>query len=405
MPSLDTRLEGLASRGRLNQAPPPGGSDEIDLTEAGGSGGYDDSYVDDTYDDELDGDEPPQRRRWGRLGIALLVVVAVLGVTFGVVGTWVRRQIDPSGPPGEVVTVEVVQGQSTGDIGKLLEDAGVITNATVWTWYVRIKGGGDIQAGSYDLHENMAMGDALSALQDDPIPPGERSVTIAEGLTVDQMIARLTDPEDGVRGFDAERLRQAMTGGTIRSRYLPQDQMNPEGTLFPETYRLAEGDDEAALVQKMVTQMDTVLQQLDVDGKSAAFGYNPYDILKIASMIEEEARVAEERPMIARVIYNRLAQDMPLGIDAASCYESGECPPSQAELESDSPYNTRRQVGLPPTPITSPSRASIEAALNPAEGDWLFFVVRDAEGHHTFSETQAEHDVAVQHCRDQGLCG
>jgi uncharacterized YceG family protein len=409
VPSLDTRLEGLASRGRLNVAAPPNQDVEIDLTDLGGpgTGTYHDAYGDDGYGDEYDGDgdEPSRRRGWGRLSIVLLVVAALICATVVVAGMWVRRQIDPGGPLGDVVTVEVVQGQSTSEIGEVLGDAGVITTPWVWTWYVRIKGGGDIQAGRYDLRENMSMGAALDALQSDPIPPGERSVTIPEGLTVEQMIARLTDPENGVRGFDADRLRQAMTGGTIRSRFLPPEQTNPEGTLFPETYTLGEDDDEAALVQLMVTQMDTLLQDLDVEGGAAALGRNPYEILTIASMIEEEARVPEERPRIARVIYNRIAADMPLGIDPTSCYESGQCPPTQAELESDSPYNTRRNPGLPPTPISSPSRASIEAALAPEPGEWLFFVVQDAEGHHAFSVTEAEHEAAVQRCRDAGLCG
>jgi UPF0755 protein len=401
VPSLDTRLEGLASRGRSNLA--GSASPEVEVDRRGRAPTYHDSYDEDSYDEDYD-EEPRRQRRWGRLGISLLLVAAVFLACIGAAGFWVRHQINPGGPQGDVVTVEIVQGQSTGEIGKVLEEAGVITSSTVWTWYVRLKGGGDIQAGTYDLHENMAMGDALAALQDDPIPQ-DRPVTIAEGLTIEQMITRLTDPENGVRGFDADRLRQAMTGGEIRSRFLPQGQANPEGTLFPDTYNLGESDDETVLVQDMVNQMDAVLTELDVETRAPALGRNPYEILIIASMIEREARIPEERPRIARVIYNRLEDGMPLGIDATSCYESGECPPSQAELDSDSPYNTRRQPGLPPTPIAAPSRASIEAALAPEDGDWLFFVVSDSAGHHAFAVTQEEHDQNVQNCRDQGLCG
>ncbi|MGH9214364.1 MAG: endolytic transglycosylase MltG [Acidimicrobiales bacterium] len=394
VPSLDARLEGLASRGRLNLASGP--DDEVVVD-------HDETYDDDNYDDGFD-DGAPRRRGWSRLAIALVVVALLfIGAVVGT-GLWIRNKIDPGGPLGDVVTVEVVEGQSTSDIGQLLQDSDVITSSTVWTWYVRFKGGGDVQAGTYDLRENMSMGEALTALQVDPIPE-ERSVTIAEGLTVEQMVGRLTDAEDGVRGFDAERLRQAMTGGQIRSRFLPEGQANPEGTLFPDTYSLGEEDDEVALVQRMVTQMDTVLDEVEIETRAQELGRTPYEILIIASMIEEEARVAEERPQMARVVYNRLAADMPLGIDPTSCYESGECPPTSAELESDSPYNTRRNLGLPPTPISSPSRASIEAALAPAEGEWLFFVLKDSAGHHTFSVTEDEHEAAVQYCRDQGLCG
>lgn len=419
VPDLNERLEGLASRGRLSLAPPPQRrgpasppDDDYDLTELDNPVVYDDPYDGDYDNEDFDdgfeaGDDLDRstQRGCGRLAVALLVAAAVFCVAVVGVGIWARGKISPGGPAGEQVVVEVVQGQSTSDIGQILEDNGVITDATVWTWYVRFRGGGQIQAGRYTLTENMSMGAALEALQDGPTATEQR-VTIPEGLTINQMIARLTDPENGVTGFDAERLRLAMTTDGLRSRFLPPDAPSLEGTLFPETYTLGEDDDELALVERMVTQMDTTLDQLQLEAGAAALGRTPYEILVVASMIEEEARVAEERPMIARVIFNRLAAGTPLGIDATSCYESGQCPPTAAELESESPYNTRRQAGLPPTPISSPSRASIEAALNPTPGDWTGYVLRDTEGHHTFTVTAQEFEDAKQFCRDQGLgCG
>jgi UPF0755 protein len=111
---------------------------------------------------------------------------------------------------------------------------------------------------------------------------------------------------------------------------------------------------------------------------------------------------------VARVIYNRLAANEPLGVDATSCYEKEEtpCELTQADLESDSPYNTRRKPGLPPTPIASPGRASLEAALNPADGPWRWYVLSDEEGHHEFTDSFEKFQVLVQECADKGLgCG
>ncbi|MGH9193023.1 MAG: endolytic transglycosylase MltG, partial [Acidimicrobiales bacterium] len=172
-----------------------------------------------------------------------------------------------------------------------------------------------------------------------------------------------------------------------------------------------EGDTEAIVIQRMVAQLDSTLTELDIEGRAQALGLTPYQLLTVASLIEEEAGTDEDRPRVARVIYNRLAEEMPLQIDATSCYvknEPGGCRLTEADLASDSPYNTRNRQGLPPTPIASPGRASIEAALNPADGDWLFYVL-DAEaddGSHFFTADIDEFNQARARCREAGLgCG
>jgi UPF0755 protein len=128
----------------------------------------------------------------------------------------------------------------------------------------------------------------------------------------------------------------------------------------------------------------------------------------VASLIEEEAKFHEDRPQVARVIYNRLSHGIALGIDATSCYDKGEtpCQLTAADLQIDSPYNTRRSKNLPPTPISSPGRASIQAALQPADGDWTYYVRNDAEGHHLFTASDTEFQNAKNECEAQGWgCG
>jgi UPF0755 protein len=348
------------------------------------------------------------RRGRRRLLVVFLVFLLLLAGGGFVAWTWLQRQIDPPGGQGETVTVEIAEGSSTGDIGDTLADANVIANPTVWDWYTRLKNVGSIQAGQYELKENSSIPQAISALEAGPAAPIGRFVTIPEGYTVTQTVGRIADPENGIEGFTAEQLQAQLDSGRIRSRFLPPEARSAEGTLFPETYRVEEDQDEAALLTTMVQTFDEVMTELDVESRAAALGRSPYEVLIVASMVEKEASVDAERPQVARVIYNRLEQDQPLGIDATSCYETGEipCELTSEQLESDSPYNTRNRQGLPPTPISSPGRASIEAALNPAQGDWLFYVL-DAEandGSHVFTSSYDEFLAARERCQEAGLC-
>jgi UPF0755 protein len=145
-----------------------------------------------------------------------------------------------------------------------------------------------------------------------------------------------------------------------------------------------------------------------VDTAQARLGLDPYEVIIVASLIEEEAKVPEDKAKIARVIYNRLEQGIPLGVDATSRYEAVLEGRSREDVDftSTSHYNTRRVAGLPPTPIASPGKSSIEAALNPEDGPWIFYVLEDAQGHHFFTESAKEFERAKARCKANGLgCG
>jgi len=365
----------------------------------------------DDEDDAWKDDDYVELRRESSRGRRLLVVlggiVVVLAVAVGAVGLWVSRQIDPPGGPGEVVQVEIPQGATADDIGRLLADEDVITSDLVWRWYLRINGGGPFQAGRYELPRNSAMGDVVALLSAGPLPPEERSFTIPEGLTVRETIARLADPDKGL-GLDPAVLQQLLDSGQVRSAYQPPDQPSSEGILFPETYRVGEGYDELSVLQLMVAQLDRTMAELGVESAQERFNLTPYEVLIVASLIEEETKVDAERPQVARVIYNRLRQGIPLGIDATSRYEAELAGRSrdQLDFDSDSPYNTRKSAGLPPTPIANPGRASIAAALEPAEGDWIYYVLQDEAGNHFFTASYQEFLAAKQRCAAAGLgCG
>ena len=370
------------------------------------------------------------RSSWGGfLRLVLFVVLVVLAVMWvrGRVYGWVDAQVEPSGPEGELVEFTIPDGASTNDVASALDTEGIISNATVFRYWIRCDGNITItgflgcdtertfQAGDYVLNLNMAFDDVVKVLDSGPIPEVFFTITIPEGLRWTEMIDRLIDenPE-----FDRAELQDAFTSPAVASDYINTDLDQPtmEGLLFPATYDISEDDlgDEARFLQRMSNTFDQRFTSLLADPGMhpdiVELGLDVYDVIVIASLIEEEARVAEDRPKIARVIYNRLFNDMRLDIDATTCYAVNKpCADLTADdLAFESPWNTRAVPGIPPTPISAPGQASLEAALSPEAGEWLYYVLTDeggVPGAHHFSVTLEEHNENVEICRELGYCG
>ncbi len=361
------------------------------------------------FDQEHDGAEPPQppeqheRRRGGRLLAAIGIVVALLLVATVAAGLWVRGKIDPSGGPGEEVAVSIPEGTSTAGIAQLLADEGVVSDASAFRYYVRFKNGGPFQAGDYTLRQNSAMGDVVAALEEGPELVFDR-LTVPEGLTLEEISERVEE----IERFSSERFLEVAEGGSVRSQYQPDGVDSLEGLLFPDTYQVDAREDEAALVRRMVAEFDAVATGLGYDRAEEEVGLTPYEAIVVASLVESEARVPEDRAKISRVIHNRLEQDMLLQIDATVIYARGGEPREGgrvlfSDLEVDSPYNTYKNPGLPPTPIAVPGRAALEAALNPEEGDWLYYVKYEEDGTHAFSTTNEEHNQRIAEAKAKGV--
>jgi UPF0755 protein len=343
-----------------------------------------------------------RRVLWVVGGIAVFVALVL-----GLGGWWVMKQVNPGGA-GEAVTVTVPPGSTTAQIANLLEREGVVSNATVFQYYVKWQDAGPFEAGVYDgLHKSSAMSDVLKRLEAGPLPPNFTQLAIPEGMWLVDIRAKILET---FPLMDADELDVALS--TVGSKYQPEGSTNLEGLLFPATYRVEEGDeaDEQKLVRQMVETFDRTADEIglgDTSEASAAAGrtLSPYEVVTVASMIEKEAKVPEERPMIARVIYNRLDQGMMLGIDATVLYAIGEQKEqiTSNDLRVDSPYNTRRYTGLPPTPIASPGRDSLVAALHPADGTWTYYVIEDDQGHHFFTDSSSEFEKARQRAQQAGL--
>ncbi|HWH34580.1 MAG TPA: endolytic transglycosylase MltG [Acidimicrobiales bacterium] len=346
-------------------------------------------------------DGPP-----GRGGRRLVVVLgALLGVVVLVVagvGLWIKGKIDPGGEPGAEVALTVPEGATTAAIAELLADEGVVSDATVFRYYVQFSGGGSFQAGEYTLQENSAMGDVVSVLDAGPEISFEQ-LTVPEGLTVEEVAARV----DEVERLSGERFLELAESGDVRSTYQPDGVDSLEGLLFPETYRFDGTEDEDELLTRMVEMFDSVATEVGYGEGDLEGGLSAYEAIILASLIESEARVPEDRGKISRVIHNRLEEGMLLQIDATVIFARGERRANGqvlfSDLEVDSPYNTYRNPGLPPTPIAVPGRASLEAALNPTPGDWLFYVKYEENGAHAFSETNAEHNRRIAEAKARGV--
>ena len=322
----------------------------------------------------------------GRGALILLLVLVVLGA--GAFGLY-RYAVGASGPTRQIA-LEIAEGSTAADVGKLLEDRGVIRSALAFRISAQLRGfGSDIQAGAYELTTNMAITEVFDVLEGGPLVETV-SLTIPEGLEVGEIATTAGES----LGVDVGTFQRAATSGTFALEpYLPQGTETVEGFLFPKTYEFGrEGLSEEAVIERLLAQFDAEAATLDW-GRAQDLGLTHYETVIVASLIEREARVPQDRAKVSAVIYNRLEEGMPLQIDATVQYA---LPEENRELtfedyEFESPYNTYLHPGLPPTPIASPGLASLEAALAPADADFLYFVVIDPEtGRHAFAETYQE---------------
>jgi UPF0755 protein len=358
-------------------------------------------------DDLVAYDLRPRRSTRGRT--ILVVLGSVLGVIVLAalaVGWWVQRQIDPPGDPGSEVAIEIPTGYSTQEIAGLLVDEGVISNATVFQWYVRFQGAGPFEAGRYAMAENSAMGDVIDAFDAGPQVVAT-DVTVPEGLTLDQAAAQIAAEEPR---FGAQAFLEAASSGTVRSAFQPPEVTSLEGLLFPETYAVDENMAESDLLALMVGTLDERARALGFESAQERVGVSPYEALIVASMVQREAGVPQDYGKVAQVIYNRIAEGMPLQIDATVVYAlggtDGSGPNGEVtfdDLEVDSPYNTYENAGLPPTPIALSGQRALAAAMNPTPGPWLYYVVTEPDGSHSFAETFEEHQANIRLAEQNGV--
>ena len=357
--------------------------------------------------------EKAPRSPWGR---RLLIVVVVLGLlfggytAFGKVQNYLNGPEDYTGQGSGSVTVEIPEGANGQQIANILKENGVVKSAEAFYQLsltdARFQA---IQAGFYQLRLKMSSDWAMRELAD----RGNRvegKVTIPEGARVDQVVEIISANSE----IPAKDLEAALKDPSELD--LPAvAQGNPEGYLFPATYTVEPGETAVGLLKQMVAKTVSVAKDLDIGTRAKALRYSGEEILTVASILEYEAKADKDYAKVARVLYNRLDQGMPLQLDSTVSYVSGrkgDVFTTEEERNAESAYNTYKNPGLPPGPIGSPGEKTIEAALNPADGSWLFFVAVNLEtGETVFSDTFGEHNKAVAqlqaYCKTapDGVCG
>lgn len=327
------------------------------------------------------------------LGVFIAVGLVVVLVT----GMWVKAQLAPVSPGSEEqVIVQIPRGASSWSIGRVLSERGLIRDPQFFRLMTRLRGlDGRLRAGQYRLGPGMSPAEIMDKLARGDVV--RYTITIPEGLTVEQIAALLdekgfTDKEEFLKAArDVEKVRD----------YLPPElkTIEPlEGYLFPDTYTVTAETAPADLVDVMLDRLEEVLTD-QFRARAEQLGLSIHQLLTLASIIEREARVPDERPTISAVYHNRLRIGMKLDADPTVRYALGKIdgPLLWKDLEVDSPYNTYRNPGLPPGPIANPGLASIQAALYPADVKYLYFVARgDDSGGHLFATTLTEHNRNVQ---------
>ncbi len=306
------------------------------------------------------------------LSVALVAGLGAAGLFYVVSLT------DRPGPLTAETSVVVARGTPVNAIATQLKDAGVIENAGLFALTVRLFGESQpLRAGEFAFPAGVSVRGSMEVLQSGQ--PVLRRLTIPEGLTTGQVLA-LVSATEGLAG--------------------PVSEPEGEGRLLPETYYFSLDDSRAEIVDRMQQSLREVLAELWLQRAPDLPFTTPEEALVLASIVEKETGLDDERPLIAAVFINRLRRGMRLQSDPTVAF--GLAPPgrpleralTRADLRADHPYNTYQIDGLPPEPIANAGRASIEAVLNPAESDNLFFVA-DGSGGHAFAVTLQEHNRNV----------
>ncbi|HLE39754.1 MAG TPA: endolytic transglycosylase MltG [Acidimicrobiia bacterium] len=343
----------------------------------------------------------PGRSRAIRILFGLGVTAGLLlGAYLGV--KWLAAEVSDviAGPEGTTVvagtpvTFEVAPGAPASQIARDLAAAGVVPSASAFDRVVREERASDrLQAGTYELETGMEPEAVLAILIEGP-PSEVYLLTIVEGLTVGRMLESVSFQTS----IPFEELTTPLLDGTITSGLLPEEPdslQDWEGLLFPDTYEFHVDATATDIVGLMAATAEDRVGEIDWTFLVER-GMTPYQGIVIASLIEREAALDEDRPFVASVIFNRLDLEMRLQFDATVVYALGGLPEgglSLEDLEIDSPYNTYRHAGLPPTPISGAGLASLVAAAQPAESDYLYFLTKDDSGKFSFT---ADYDEFLQ---------
>ncbi|HEV7524662.1 MAG TPA: endolytic transglycosylase MltG [Acidimicrobiia bacterium] len=334
-----------------------------------------------------------------RTALVLIGLVVVPLVLLAISASWFWWQLNPPGGSGAKVEVQIAHGCGVPCIGNVLSHRGVIGPSWVFNVYSRLNGDTNFKAGTYELKKNMGVSSAVKTLKAGPRIAYVK-LTIPPGFWMKQISARV----GGLPGLSIDPFVEATHNNAVRSAFEPQGVNSLEGLLWPDTYNISADEDEIQVLSTLATEFDKRALGLGLSNANVQ-GHSAYDIVKVASLVEAEAKIDADRALIASVIYNRLARGMPLQIDATLIYARGN-PKNRSLSNADklivSPFNTYAHTGLPPTPIAAVSAASLKAALAPASSPYLYYVVIDKKGDTAFATTLEQQNANIALAKRNG---
>jgi UPF0755 protein len=326
------------------------------------------------------------------VAVAALVVLALL---VGAVG-WYESQT--GGPGGPTTVVAVTPGSSMGTITATLVRQHVVDSSLAFKVYLAIHGSPTVEPGNYLLRRDEAFSDVRATLA---AGPNVSAVTVLPGFTIGEVATQVGQ----IAGHDPAHFLALADSGTLRSPYEPAGSTNLDGLVGTGSYLVLPGESDQTLLTDMIDRFNTLADSVGLISGASALGVTPYQAITVASIVQKEGVYQKNLGKVSRVIYNRLAHGTPLQMDSTVLYsehrDGGRV--TSADLALNTPYNTYLHAGLTPTPICFPDKASLQAALAPTPGSWLYFVVVSKDGTEAFSTTFAGQQANERLALSRGL--
>ena len=305
----------------------------------------------------------------------------------------------------KIVFISIPQGSSATDITSILDNKGVISSSLAYEIYLRNENMSDkLRAGEYEIANNLEFDELTEILLKGP-PLKTYNITVPEGLWINETLESISSQT----GFDVELLENSLVSGLVNSKYVYlgdySQLQNWEGLIYPNTYEInleANGED---ILQLMVTELENVVERIFQDTELPYWIENYNQLFVIASLVEAESKLEEDRPLVASVIKNRLYDDMLLQIDATVLYalQKRKSQVLLVDLQVDSNYNTYKYTGLPPTPISGFGERSLLATLAAPESDFIYYLLTDKNGKMSFTNDYSDFINMKNKAKEEGV--
>jgi UPF0755 protein len=310
----------------------------------------------------------------------------------------VNSEANPSGPPGPEVIVTVEPGSGVSQLASTLASKQVIGSSLAYRIWNQFHHPPGMLSGAYAFRRNSSFSTVDHVIA---AGPNVFPINVLPGFTVSEVADRVGQ----LPGHSKAAFLTVAEGGALHSPWQPAGSTSLEGLLGTGRYVIVPGETDTQLLTAMIDRFDKQADSLGLAAGSARLGLTPYQVVTVASIVQKEGVISKNLGPVARVVLNRLQNNMPLQMDSTVLYAEGRDggPVTTKDLQTVTPYNTYLNQGLTPTPICFPSRAALQAAIDPPPGSWLFFVVVQADGTEAFADTFAEQQANEALAKQRGL--